>query len=45
MLRFISSIWLLFLPIILLFTGIPFKVVTMVLVLPLFFLKGLKPVI
>jgi len=41
----IISIFLFFLPIFLLFTGIPFKVVTMILVLPLFFLKGLTPVI
>lgn len=41
----VISIILFFLPIFLLFTGIPFKVVTMILVLPLFFLKGLKPVI
>jgi hypothetical protein len=36
---------LFFLPIFLLFTGIHFKVVTMILVLPLFLLKGLKPVV
>lgn len=31
-----------FLPILLLFTGIPFKVITMVVVFPLFFFKGIK---
>jgi len=34
--------FLFFLPIFLLFTGIPFKVITMILVLPLFLLKGLR---
>jgi hypothetical protein len=41
----IISIVLFFLPIILLFTGIPLKLVTMILLLPLFFFKGIKPVI
>jgi hypothetical protein len=41
----IISIILFFLPIMLLFTGIPFKEVTMILLLPLFFLKGIKVVI
>lgn len=41
----VISIILFFLPIFLLLTGIPFKVVTMILVLPLFFLKGLKPAV
>lgn len=40
----IISIILFFLPILLAFSGIPFKVVTMILILPLFFLKGLIPV-
>lgn len=40
----VISIILFFLPIMLLFTGIPFKLVTMILLLPLFFLKGIKPV-
>ncbi|MDP4144112.1 MAG: DUF5412 family protein [Bacillota bacterium] len=40
----IISIILFFLPILLAFSGIPFKVITMILILPLFFLKGLIPV-
>ncbi len=38
----VISIALIFLPFILLLTGIPFKVITMISVLPLFFVKGIK---
>ena len=40
-----KSLIFIFLPIFLLFTGIPFKVVTMVIVCPLFFLKGIKQIL